>query len=270
MSTARPVIFRGNDVEGFIKSIRRQAFQSDKLEDDQWIANYAATCLGGDALKWYSALDPEVRGNWKVLEEKLLERFTPPTEGVVEEAPVLPPLPQPTPRVGRVRIIADDLSHSGYLDRELSVVNHQFMLTERPSQALTVAFEPVKGGFYHAKTTNAAAGEVFVGITWEDEPNVLHGSTGAAALAAVKEHIFYIKTPHESSSQWGKGPTVIDCWRETPEGRLMICWQQDGTAYPLELVSNGRRRLRVVPDLAAYNAAHGGQWLKSYMVVEPL
>lgn len=62
-------------------------------------------------------------------------------------------------------------------------------------------------------------------------------------------------------------------------------------AYPLELVSNGRRRLRVVPDLAAYNAAHGGQWLKSvgstdlycpgnsrcltlscsqYMVVEPL
>lgn len=71
----------------------------------------------------------------------------------LREAPVLPPLPQPTPRVGRVRIIADDLSHSGYLDRELSVVNHQFMLTERPSQALTVAFEPVKGGFYHAKTT---------------------------------------------------------------------------------------------------------------------
>ncbi|KAG8945307.1 hypothetical protein FRC00_010164, partial [Tulasnella sp. 408] len=83
MSTARPVIFRGNDVEGFIKSIRRQAFQSDKLEDDQWIANYAATCLGGDALKWFSSLEPEARGNWKILEEKLLERFTPPTEGVV-------------------------------------------------------------------------------------------------------------------------------------------------------------------------------------------
>lgn len=61
--------------------------------------------------------------------------------------------------------------------------------------------------------------------------NVSERAIRAAALAAVKEHIFYIKTPHESSSQWGKGPTVIDCWRETPEGRLMICWQQDGSKY---------------------------------------
>ncbi|KAG8989288.1 hypothetical protein FRB90_002324 [Tulasnella sp. 427] len=292
MSSARPLIFRGNDVEGFIKSIRRQAFQSDKLEDDQWIANYAATCLGGEAFKWYSSLEPEIRSNWRMLEEKLLERFTPPTEGVVEEAPVLPPLPQPTPRVGRVRIIAEDLTHSGYLDRELSIVNHQFMLTERPSQALSVKLEPVKGGFYRARATNAGSGEAFVGITWEEEPDISHGSAqygylppdskgpnpantfihinSSAAFAAVKEHLFYIKTPHESSSTWGKGPTQVDCWRETPEGRLIICYQKDGMAYPLDLASNGRRRLRVVADLAAYNEVHGGQWLKSYLVIEPL
>ncbi|KAG8987995.1 hypothetical protein FRB90_003025, partial [Tulasnella sp. 427] len=208
--------------------------------------------------------------NWRMLEEKLLERFTPPTEGVVEEAPVLPPLPQPTPRVGRVRIIAEDLTHSGYLDRELSVVNHQFMLTERPSQALSVKLEPVKGGFYRARATNAGSGEAFVGITWEEEPDITHGSAHSAAFAAVKEHLFYIKTPHESSSTWGKGPTQVDCWRETPEGRLIICYQKDGMAYPLDLASNGRRRLRVVADLAAYNEVHGGQWLKSYLVVEPL
>lgn len=75
------VIFRGEEdghnVEDFILSIRQRAFSLDKQMDYAWTAQYASTCIAGEALRWYESLDQETQGDWGLLRKALLERYPP-------------------------------------------------------------------------------------------------------------------------------------------------------------------------------------------------
>jgi len=42
------------------------------------MADFAATCFVGDALRWYDSLDDEVQENWKLLQRALLTKYPPP------------------------------------------------------------------------------------------------------------------------------------------------------------------------------------------------
>ena len=45
------------------------------------MADFAATCLDGDALRWYAGeVEDAVQGNWKKLQQALLYRYPPPSE----------------------------------------------------------------------------------------------------------------------------------------------------------------------------------------------
>lgn len=57
---------------------RRKAFQEGKHTDNEWIAHYAASCLTGNALRWYEDQADEVQDDWKLLRKALLVRFPAP------------------------------------------------------------------------------------------------------------------------------------------------------------------------------------------------
>ncbi|KAG9047180.1 hypothetical protein FS837_002872 [Tulasnella sp. UAMH 9824] len=72
--------FRGKDAtecEEFIAAILKHAFARGKQRDDQWMADFAATCLANDALRWWSGLDEEVQGSWKLLRRAMFSKYRP-------------------------------------------------------------------------------------------------------------------------------------------------------------------------------------------------
>ncbi|KAG9033820.1 hypothetical protein FS837_002327 [Tulasnella sp. UAMH 9824] len=70
--------FRGQNAtecKNFIAALLKIAFAQGKQRDDQWVADFAATCMSDDALVWWSALDEEVQGSWKLLRQAMLSEY---------------------------------------------------------------------------------------------------------------------------------------------------------------------------------------------------
>lgn len=70
--------FEGRDAkecEEFIYTIKRDAFEKDKDQDDAWLARYASTFMAGDALRWFESLTPETRASWELLRPTLLKEW---------------------------------------------------------------------------------------------------------------------------------------------------------------------------------------------------
>lgn len=65
----------GEDVTSFLQNIQKDAFTQERQRDDIWVADYALTWLGGEALAWYYDLDEETQGSWRKLRVALLSRF---------------------------------------------------------------------------------------------------------------------------------------------------------------------------------------------------
>ncbi|KAG9019208.1 hypothetical protein FRB90_005283 [Tulasnella sp. 427] len=59
----------------FIQSVQRVAIMLNNMYEDRWLAHYAAACLGGAALLWYSELDDETCDSWKKLRKALLANY---------------------------------------------------------------------------------------------------------------------------------------------------------------------------------------------------
>ncbi|KAG9049008.1 hypothetical protein FS837_011482 [Tulasnella sp. UAMH 9824] len=53
------------------------AFAQGKQRDDQWMADFAATCMADDALAWWSALREDVQESWKLLRPAMLSKYRP-------------------------------------------------------------------------------------------------------------------------------------------------------------------------------------------------
>ncbi|KAG9032125.1 hypothetical protein FS837_002797 [Tulasnella sp. UAMH 9824] len=72
--------FRGQhatECEDFMTAIVRRAFAQGKQRDDQWMADFAATCMVNDAMRWWGALDEETQGSWKLLRRAMLSKYRP-------------------------------------------------------------------------------------------------------------------------------------------------------------------------------------------------
>lgn len=70
--------FRGRDLkecEQFISAVNKHARAQGRLRDDQWIADLAAVCIAGDAMLWWSALNEETQGSWRLLQRAMLLRY---------------------------------------------------------------------------------------------------------------------------------------------------------------------------------------------------
>lgn len=76
--TSRTPIFSGEDGEDiavFLQDVLGVAFEKKCMRDDDWIADYTATCLRGDALRWYIRLSPDVKRSGGKLYLALLDHF---------------------------------------------------------------------------------------------------------------------------------------------------------------------------------------------------
>ncbi|KIO30386.1 hypothetical protein M407DRAFT_20459, partial [Tulasnella calospora MUT 4182] len=65
------------ECEEFVAGVIKQAYEQGKPRDDAWIADFAATCLAKDALRWWIGQDKEVQGSWELLRRALLSRYRP-------------------------------------------------------------------------------------------------------------------------------------------------------------------------------------------------
>ncbi|KAG9036636.1 hypothetical protein FS837_001639 [Tulasnella sp. UAMH 9824] len=77
--------FRGRDLkecEQFITAVNREAHAKGKLRNDEWIADYVAIHLAGDAVIWWSTLDEETQGSWRLLRQAMIDRYRPLFYGV--------------------------------------------------------------------------------------------------------------------------------------------------------------------------------------------
>ncbi|KAG9031770.1 hypothetical protein FS837_002891 [Tulasnella sp. UAMH 9824] len=72
--------FRGRDAEEcerFINAVARQALAAGKQRDDQWPADFAASCFVGGALRWWDGLDERTQSSWRLLRKTMLSRYRP-------------------------------------------------------------------------------------------------------------------------------------------------------------------------------------------------
>ncbi|KAG9032124.1 hypothetical protein FS837_002796 [Tulasnella sp. UAMH 9824] len=70
--------FRGQDAtecKRFIAALLKLAFTQGKQRDDQWMAEFAASCIEDDALVWWSDLDEEVQGSWNLLKQVMRSEY---------------------------------------------------------------------------------------------------------------------------------------------------------------------------------------------------
>lgn len=71
-------VFRGEDAtecEAFLNAVARQALSLGKQRDDQWVADFAASCFTHNALRWLNSLDDETQRSWKLLRNAMLSRY---------------------------------------------------------------------------------------------------------------------------------------------------------------------------------------------------
>lgn len=70
--------FEGHDAkecEEFIYTIRLDAFEKDKDQDDVWVARYASTFMARDALRWFEELNLVTQTSWALLRKALLKEW---------------------------------------------------------------------------------------------------------------------------------------------------------------------------------------------------
>ncbi|KAG9045540.1 hypothetical protein FS837_006141 [Tulasnella sp. UAMH 9824] len=63
----------GEEAENFLRTVRKRALMEGKQRDNEWIADFAALCFAGDALRWYETLDDEVQLDWSKLRRAILD-----------------------------------------------------------------------------------------------------------------------------------------------------------------------------------------------------
>lgn len=72
--------FRGgdaNECEEFVTAVSRLVLSVGRQRDDNWIADFVASCLAHDALRWWDTLDPSVQQSWKHLRQAMLFKYRP-------------------------------------------------------------------------------------------------------------------------------------------------------------------------------------------------
>lgn len=76
--------FRGEDSEEchkFISAVLKYAYAQGKQRDDEWVADFAATCFKGEALRWWTGVGPQTQESWKLLRHSMSRKYRPSFHG---------------------------------------------------------------------------------------------------------------------------------------------------------------------------------------------
>ncbi|KIO19063.1 hypothetical protein M407DRAFT_31276 [Tulasnella calospora MUT 4182] len=143
----------GAEAEHFVHWVRQRALDVGKLDDPHWAAALASGCFVGSALRWYTSLDPGIRGDWDSLQQAIFVEYgqnfqgvswslTVPTPAAAATAPILP---RRRAR-GRIQVKRQDDSRVYYLSKVLNTEPDylgRVMVTQHVVEALEVEYESI-------------------------------------------------------------------------------------------------------------------------------
>ncbi|KAG9025642.1 hypothetical protein FRB95_009939 [Tulasnella sp. JGI-2019a] len=105
----------GEDVTLFLQCVKRVAFAQGRQRDNEWLVDYAETCLTGKALVWYTTLSKGVRTNFASLRIAMIDHFAAAADIALTPAAAAPLSPRP---------LSSSLPYGlGSLDRPLMTLN---------------------------------------------------------------------------------------------------------------------------------------------------
>lgn len=64
------------ECEEFIAGVIKHVYNQGKLQEDEWIADFA-TCSAHDVLRWWTGLDEETPKSWKLFLQAMVSRYQP-------------------------------------------------------------------------------------------------------------------------------------------------------------------------------------------------
>lgn len=96
----------GENVFQFIRDLQTAAFSRGLEPNDNWIARYASTVLGGSAFEWWCSLDDHEQDVWYNLRRALVAKFN-----ARPTTPAAAPSQLPAPGID-VDVSALSLTHS--------------------------------------------------------------------------------------------------------------------------------------------------------------
>ncbi|KAG8944957.1 hypothetical protein FRC04_001309 [Tulasnella sp. 424] len=224
------------DVQSFVYSVQRTASSQNRQTDDAWIVRYVETCLSGDALLWFSALEGETKRSWTRLSEALLHNFAPPpqTKGRCEN-PSSPANPfdllllSPKPgKAGAVQVIdATDQGFLGYLCKNLTfaVDPHasDALLVECPASGPGVSLE--EPTYLRIANQDPQSAPAFLGLTGggtEEVPKPWLLTPCSSASFRSASSVVPTMLPLSSS-------TLV--WKTMSDGELSLAWPKDDGRY---------------------------------------
>ncbi|KIO32060.1 hypothetical protein M407DRAFT_19084 [Tulasnella calospora MUT 4182] len=155
-------LFKGtntDECEGFVATVRRRALEQGKHRDNEWMAVFASSYLGGEALYWYEDLEESIQNDWSQLRPALLAKFggRGKTPSASSSVPIISsstssttiPTPAAAPpstnssslvRKGRLRVINSVGTLVGYIAKSADSIGLYEALSSDPAGALLVSF----------------------------------------------------------------------------------------------------------------------------------
>lgn len=278
---------RGESCEGFIRAVRKAAFEAGKIRDDAWMADFASTCLDGPALRFYEELSPDAQGDWRLLRQALLmkyplpERFNQdvgteyfslnrPFSVSFSTAGAAPPSSQP--QKGRIKVIGENSADFGYIGNGNASTTSSLGAGASADEALILSYIPC--GELHELVIEPIDGKSqLLGLHWHSpSPSCAIGSSTFAALTG-----FNYEGSHRSSTMKWNGPGATAIWKIAPDGTVWPHLDDSKASTPLRcFLSSGSSHKRSALDAAADAGAFmtiygkGGSWVLVKLLFQSL
>jgi len=256
MSDHQQLLFRGNDgteCELFISAVRLKALGEGKARDNEWMADFAAACMVGPALRWFETLDEITQGDWRLLRRALLDKYPQSVSGGIVPAAAAaasaPPSAAPGPlsttnitstmRRGRIRIESSGPFLRGYVSQNQD--GGRFLRSPNPSEALIVCFKRGTPG-PHELQIDSVAGQ-WLGLSW---PNLRSNAwrkekTYVANLAVITRLDTPSTTQLKTSSTGDQGANQHKVWTIDGQDELNATYYaDDGVPYSLQPAISSR------------------------------
>ncbi|KAG8906556.1 hypothetical protein FRB99_006670 [Tulasnella sp. 403] len=266
----------GVQCEEFIHIVRQRALAAGKQRDNDWIIDFVTSCFIGDALRFHTTLDEEVRNNWWLLQCALLQRYPAPEERIVDYRNFAPPnptipSPAPSPRQGLIRVHIEGSQSVYYVSRARSstwIGCH--MVTTTKTEALRV--ELVQSGIDLSKLKIVGHTDVFdwLGIIWfQTDPSFSTTSCQFSWLVGVQDSNLSC-----SAGANPKGPIRAAIWNvgPSPGYALSPTWKGDvDKSWKLDVaVHKTGRGVLPVANFKSFLSKEGDHWDAATLTFEPL
>lgn len=266
----------GDEAENFIRTIRKRAHMEGKQRDDEWIADFAAMCFSGNALRWYETLDDDVQRDWSKLRRAILDWL--PDTGSRSVVPSVsaygassqaapPPTPAPAPfplsptsttafpqesmvplLEGVFQVTSVTGEPMGYLSRTIDS-DETLPRTMSLYSALRVRFALFPDR-QTIKILDSPGSEQFLGLTWRNLGPSDWNRSDTYTAAIVPVSFVPSEGRWKSTNRQDKAATQHHIWTLSRDRAAQACFTDiSGGIHRLQSVASKGERIRFVLDV---------------------